>query len=85
VFLTWLYTVLAVAGAVIMWLDKSSRRWLLLLALLVIPRMAFLTSMENPEPRYVVEFFAFILPVASIALTHGWDRFRSRLANRQWH
>ncbi|HXU07689.1 MAG TPA: glycosyltransferase family 39 protein [Blastocatellia bacterium] len=85
VFLTWLYTVFAVAGAVIMWLDKSSRRWLLLLALLVIPRMAFLTSMENPEPRYVVEFFAFILPVASISLTQGWDRLQSRLANRQWH
>lgn len=85
VFLTWLYTLLAVAGAVVMWINKSSRRWLLLLALLVIPRMAFLTSMENPEPRYVVEFFAFILPVASIALTHGWDRFRSRLANRQFH
>jgi hypothetical protein len=83
VLLTWLYTVLAVAGAVIMWLDNSSRRWLLLLALLVIPRMTFLTSMENPEPRYVVEFFAFILPAAGIALTHGWDRFRSRLANRQ--
>jgi hypothetical protein len=85
VFLTWLYTVLAVAGAVIMWLDRSSRRWLLLLALLVIPRMAFLTSMENPEPRYVVEFFAFILPVAGIALTHGWDRFRSRLTSHHWH
>jgi len=83
VFLTWLYTVLALAGAVILWLDKSSRRWLLLLALLVIPRMALLTSMENPEPRYVVEFFALILPVAGIAVTHGWDRFRSRLANRQ--
>jgi len=85
VLLTWLYTVLAVAGAVIMWLDKSSRRWLLLLALLVIPRLAFLTSMENPEPRYVVEFFAFIIAVASISLAHGCDLVRSRLANRKSH
>lgn len=84
-FLTWLYTVLAVAGAVIIWLDKSSRRWLLLLALLVIPRMAFLTSMENPEPRYVVEFFAFILAVAGIAFTDICDRIRLTLANRKSH
>src|SRR6185503_19625845 len=85
VFLTWIYTLLAVAGAVLMWIDKSSRRWLLLLALLVIPRMAFLTSMENPEPRYVVEFFAFIIPVASIALTHGCDLIRLRLTSGKSH
>lgn len=85
VFLTWLYTVLAVAGAVLMWLDSSSRRWLLLLALLLIPRLAFLTSMENPEPRYVVEFFAFIIAVASIALADGFDRIRARLTNRKSH
>ena len=83
--LTWIYTLLALAGAVLMWLDKSSRRWLLLLALLVIPRLAFLTSMENPEPRYVVEFFAFIIAVASIALAHGCDLIRLRLANRKSH
>ncbi len=83
--LTWLYTLLALAGAVLMWLDKSSRRWLLLLALLLIPRLAFLTSMENPEPRYVVEFFAFILAVASLAFTEICDRIRLRLANRKSH
>jgi len=84
-FLTWLYTVLAVAGAVLMWIDKSSRRWLLLLALLVIPRMAFLTSMENPEPRYVVEFFAFIIAAAGIALAHGCDLIRLRLTSGKSH
>jgi hypothetical protein len=68
-----------------MWLDKSSRRWLLLLALLVIPRLAFLTSMENPEPRYVVEFFAFILAVAGIAFTDLCDRIRLKIANLKSH
>jgi hypothetical protein len=63
-------------------MDKSSRRWLLLLVLLVISRLMFLTSMENPEPRYVVEFFVFILAVAGIAVAHASDRIRLRVTNR---
>lgn len=67
-FLTWLYTVLALAGAWLLWKNPGSRQWLLLLALLVIPRIAFLSSMENPEPRYVVELFTFIAAAASLPL-----------------
>ena len=73
--LTLLYTILGVAGAWLLWRDKRSRRWLLLLALLIIPRLALLTSMENPEPRYVVEFFAFAIAAGSLAFTDLiWDR-----------
>ncbi len=31
-------------------------RWLGLLALMVLPRMAFFAMLEHTEPRYVVEF-----------------------------
>jgi multisubunit Na+/H+ antiporter MnhB subunit len=74
-FLTWLYTLLALAGAWVLWKNPGSRQWLLLLALLVIPRIAFLSSMENPEPRYVVELFTFIAAAASLPLAKiGWKR-----------
>ena len=73
-FLTLLYTFLGAGGVWVMWKDKQSRRCLLLLGLLIIPRFAFLTTMENPEPRYVVEFFAFVLAVGSLSLTNLWDR-----------
>jgi len=73
-FLTLLYTALGVGGIGVMWKDKQSRRCLLLLGLLIIPRFAFLTTMENPEPRYVVEYFAFVAAVGSLSLTDLWDR-----------
>ena len=79
--LTLLYTILGAAGAWLLWRDKRSRRWLLLLALLIMPRLAFLTSMENPEPRYVVEFFAFAIAAGSLAFTDLiWDRVLKRLS-----
>jgi hypothetical protein len=73
-FLTLLYTFLGVGGVWVMWKDKQSRRCLLLLGLLIIPRFAFLATMENPEPRYVVEFFAFVVAVGSLSLTDLWVR-----------
>ena len=64
--LTWLYTLLAALGAWVMWRWCDSRRWLLMLALLVLPRLAFLSTLENPEPRYVVELFTFVMAAASL-------------------
>jgi hypothetical protein len=77
-FLTVFYTGLAVGGAWLMWRDKGSRGWLLLFALLILPRLAFLTSMENPEPRYVVEFFAFVVTACSLAMIASWDWLAQR-------
>lgn len=73
-FLTLLYTGLGFGGAWLMWRNKKSRVWLLMLALLIVPRLAFLASMENPEPRYVVEFFAFVIAAGSLAMTNVRDR-----------
>lgn len=74
--LTLMYTLLAIAGGLLMWIRRSTRQWLLLLLLLIIPRMAFLASMENPEPRYAVEFFAFIIPAGGLAVAHALDCLR---------
>jgi hypothetical protein len=73
-----LYTALGVAGVFVMWRDKQSRRWLLLMGLLIIPRLVLLSSMENPEPRYTVEFFAFVIVAGSLATHAGLDRLLSR-------
>ena len=72
--LTWGYTLLALLGAWVMWRGGDSRAWLLMLALLVLPRLAFLATLENPEPRYVVEFFTFLMAAAGLALAGPvWD------------
>jgi len=79
--LTVLYTLLGLAGSWLMWINITSRRWLLLATVLIIPRLAFLATLENPEPRYVVEFFGFLLAAGSISLTESIHRL-SRLRRR---
>jgi hypothetical protein len=66
--LTWTYTLLAAIGVWVMWRGGDSRAWLLMFALLLLPRIAFLSTLENPEPRYVVELFTFLMAAASLAL-----------------
>lgn len=69
--LTLLYTSLGLAGSALMWRDKPSRRWFLLLALLVLPRFVVLSILSHPEPRYTVELFAFVIAAGSLAAV--WD------------
>lgn len=78
-FLTLLYTALGFGGGWLMWRNKLSRVWLLMLTLLIAPRLAVLASMENPEPRYVVEFFAFVTAVGSLAMVSLLDRVSARI------
>jgi hypothetical protein len=63
------YTLLAWGGAWVMWANADSRRWLLLVLLLIVPRLAFLCSQEHPEGRYVVEFFPFVTALGGLALS----------------
>jgi 4-amino-4-deoxy-L-arabinose transferase-like glycosyltransferase len=45
----------------------------------VLLRSLFLSSIENPEPRYTLECFPVILVMAAAALQSGWERIaRSR-------
>ena len=68
--LVFIFTLQAVAGGWILWraATTESRRWLLLVALSIFIRLAFFASLENPEPRYTVEFFPLLAALGGIAL-----------------
>ncbi|MEO6654524.1 MAG: hypothetical protein ABIO36_00425 [Pyrinomonadaceae bacterium] len=74
--LIWFYTFLAFGGAVLLWLNRNrrSRTWLAILVLLCLPRIIFFGTLENPEPRYLVELFIFAAVLGGIVLS----RFRLR-------
>jgi 4-amino-4-deoxy-L-arabinose transferase-like glycosyltransferase len=65
--LTWLYTLLGVIGAWLLWRSRNYR-WLLLVVLLIFLRLGFFSSLENPEPRYTVEFFPFLMLLGAAGL-----------------
>jgi hypothetical protein len=68
--LTGLYTLLGGLGGWLLWRSRklAARRWLLLASLIIFLRLAFFATLENPEPRYVVEFFPFLSILGGIAL-----------------
>jgi hypothetical protein len=66
--LTWFYTILGFAGLFVLWKHTETRRWLVLLAFLILPRFIYLATLQNPEPRYVVEFFPLVLAVSALAI-----------------
>ena len=68
--LTFVYTLLGVAGGWFLWSSGlfAARRWLLLAALMILFRVGFFSTLENPEPRYVVEVFPFLSVLGGIAL-----------------
>ena len=69
--LTLVYTVLGIAGGWFLWQLRvlESRQWVLLAALMIFLRIGFFATLENPEPRYVVEVFPFLSILGGIALT----------------
>jgi hypothetical protein len=75
------YTLLGLVGAWLLWKSRKSaaRRWLLLAALFIILRLGFFSTLENPEPRYVVEFFPVLAALGGIAVSHGFRRVRPRI------
>jgi hypothetical protein len=71
--LTWIHTLFALFGAYVLWrfrVKGNSLRWLLLIALMTIPRIAFFSSIENPEARYLVELFVFSSVLGGIFIGH---------------
>jgi len=69
-FLTFAYTILGIAGA---WFlletgNFNGRHWVLLAALMIFLRLGFFATLENPEPRYVVEIFPFLSILGGIGL-----------------
>lgn len=70
--LTSLYTILGVIGGWFMWRSRlfQARLLLILATLIIFLRLGFLSTMENPEPRYTVEFFPLLAILGGIALAH---------------
>lgn len=69
--LTWVYTLLGLLGGLLLWRARNidARRWLLLAALLIFLRLGFFATLENPEPRYTVEFFPFLMILAGAGIS----------------
>jgi len=66
--LTGVYSLLGLIGGWLMW-RHNERRWLLLAALVIFLRLGFFATLENPEPRYTVEFFPFLILIAAAGLS----------------
>jgi hypothetical protein len=68
--LTAVYTLLGLAGAWVLWRSRrfEGRQWLLLAALAIGLRLVLFASLENPEPRYVVEFFPILSVMGGLAI-----------------
>jgi hypothetical protein len=68
--LTLIYSLLGILGGWLLWRTRNfvARQWLLLAALLIFLRLGFFATLENPEPRYVVEIFPFLSVLGGIAI-----------------
>jgi hypothetical protein len=85
--LTAIYTLLGLAGAWLLWDSKKSgaRSWLLLTGLAMLLRLILFSSMENPEPRYLVEFFPLLSVLGGIAIARVPRFFNRSLMNTDSH
>ena len=84
--LTLIYSLLGVAGGWFLWQTRNfgARLGVLLAALMIFIRVAFFASLENPEPRYVVEVFPFLSILGGIALVRLLELVKNpRLQNRE--
>ncbi|HUS12018.1 MAG TPA: glycosyltransferase family 39 protein [Pyrinomonadaceae bacterium] len=68
-FLALAYSLLGIAGGWLLWQTGAfdARLWVLLAALIIFVRLGFFATLENPEPRYVVEIFPFLSILGGIA------------------
>ena len=74
--LTAVYTLLGLLGAWSLWRTRKfeTRQWLLLVILAIGLRLMLFSFLENPEPRYLVEFFPLLAVLGGIFT--GGLRFR---------
>jgi hypothetical protein len=70
--LTAFYTLLGLGGGWVLLTSErfAARRWLLLVVLAMVLRLLLFSSIENPEPRYLVEFFPLLSVLGGIAIVH---------------
>ena len=67
----WFYTLLAFAGVVLMLIGRwqSALICLLMALLIALPRIGYFATLENPEPRYLIEIFFIAAVLGGIALS----------------
>jgi hypothetical protein len=63
------YVALALWGAWKLWPCRNARAALAILLLYILIRTAFLTTLETPEPRYVLECFPAVIALGALAIT----------------
>jgi hypothetical protein len=65
------YTLIAIVGILLLWFGRwpRSRVWVLMALLMAVPRIAFFSTLENPEPRYLIELFFIAAVLGGIALS----------------
>ena len=82
--LTLVYTLLGIAGGWCLWQTRNftARQWLLLATLMIFLRLGFFATLENPEPRYVVEIFPFLAILGAIAVVRV-SKFAFRVSSRK--
>ena len=82
--LTGIYTLLGLAGAWLLWASRKfeARRCLLLVSLAIVLRLILFSSLENPEPRYLIEFFPFLAVLGGIAIARVPKFTKKRSAMR---
>jgi len=62
------YVALAIVGAIRLWRRSAAvRPALALMILFVLLRTAFLTTIETPEPRYVLVCFPIVIALAALS------------------
>ena len=73
-FLNILYVGLGIWGGRRLWKYRRLRSAVLLIALYIVVRTAFLTTLETPEPRYVLVCFPALIAMAAAALSETKQR-----------
>jgi len=66
-----LYTLLAICGIILMLIRRqpSALIWVVMALLVSLPRIVFFGTLENPEPRYLIELFFIAAILGAIALS----------------
>ena len=66
-----LYTIIGVAGFLLLWVSgwPRSHIWVFMTLLLIITRVVLFSTLENPEPRYLIELFFIAAILGGIAVS----------------
>ena len=81
-FLNVFYVGFGVWGAVRLWRSSpSARPAIVFLTFFILFRTAFLTTLETPEPRYVLECFPVLIALGAVALAGRKDRAEESAAS----